>query len=487
MIGTLPTLRAELTRTRGSAAALFPLAGLLTAGMSAAGVLITPQSQERAALLWQTLYVTGMAAGLLALLAGLTTAREAAAREGGTPWRPVRPRVVVLVRFAVLVGLSALFHVLAFWTVVPVSLAAGAPVDAAGVLRAGAVCWVATLGVLAVAFVASERWGTVPVFLAAWVWQLCGTLTAEWALWPVIPPAWAVRAMLPMLGAHQNAEPLAPDHPLASESPAAALALSAGLMAAVLAVRLTARAPARTERSGDQRPIGRRSTREGALGGISAALRGSPVLPLCAAAAALCVVTAVVYPVGYLFGLHTFALLPIGACVTAVLLWRALAPGWRLLVLRRSGMPAAVQLWLVGCVSAVTALVFALALLNTALRGSPAVEPAAYWEVLRAGTLWSVLGPACGLGALWLAVRYGSGWALGAVVVVAVVSATFGGDVLADTWMWLLGPAAWPLSADTPGRFVTACALGALVALAGWALSLRALRTAESRGGGPPP
>src|SRR5690625_4265859 len=81
-------VRAEIVRTRGSAAAYLPGLGLVIAGISFAGILITPDSQERAALLWQTLYVTGMAAPLLTLLAGLTTAREAAAREGGTLWRP---------------------------------------------------------------------------------------------------------------------------------------------------------------------------------------------------------------------------------------------------------------------------------------------------------------------------------------------------------------------------------------------------------------
>ncbi|MEU3020868.1 hypothetical protein ABZ635_26180, partial [Nocardiopsis sp. NPDC007018] len=438
MTATWRTLSAEVVRTRGSAAALFPVAGLVIAAISSAGVLITPQSGERAALLWQMLYVTGMAAGLLTLLAGITTAREEKAREAGTPWRPVRPGTVVLARFAVLACLSALFHALAFWTVAPVSLLAGAPVDTAGVLLAGAVCWAATLGVLAAAFVATERWGTVPVFLAAWVWQLCGTLAAESAAWVFVPPTWAVRAMLPVLGAHLNAVPLAPGHPLADESPVLALALSVGLMVVVLFVRLVVPAPGRSGRSGDPRPVGRRSTREGALAGIGATLRGGPVVPLCLGAAALCLVTAAVYPVGYLLGLYTFALLPIGASVTAVLLWGLLAPGWRLLVPRRPGMPEAVQVWLIRCVGAMTALVIALCLIPPVLSGGPAAHTVSS-EVLRAGALWLILGTACGLGALWLTVRHGPGWALGATSVVVVVSATFGGDVLAQTWMWLLG------------------------------------------------
>lgn len=477
MIGLVSTLRAESIRTRGSAASLLPLLGLVIAGISAAGILVTPESQGRAALLWQTLYVTGMAAGLLSLLAGLTTARETAARQGGTHWRPVNPSLVVIARFLVLAGLSALFHMLAFWTVIPVSLAAGAPVDIAGILSAGAGCWIATLGVLALAFVASERWGAVPVFLAACFWQAIGTLAAEWSAWPLIPPTWAIRAMLPLLGAHQNGEPLAPDDPLAHESPTLAMTLAIALMVAAIAFRLVDRDTGRSDRRTDARPIGRRSSRPSTLGAITTTMRGRPILPLCAAAIVVCLATAIVYPADYLLGFHTYALLPLGACVTATLLWQTLAPGWRLLVLRRATVPAAVQTWLTVCVSVVTVIVFVLVLINLTVRGDSTIEA---WRV---GTLWLILGTAGALAALWVTVRFGIGWALGAAIIFTIVGATFGGDVLAESWLWLLGPTAWPLSADTPARFATACGLGLLAVVAAWALSRQALTTVTARGG----
>ena len=272
-------VRAEIVRTRGSAAAYLPWLGLVIAGISFAGILITPDSQERAALLWQTLYVTGMAAPLLTLLAGLTTVRETAAREGGTLWRATSPRVIVLARFLVLGALSALFHALAFWTVIPLSLLAGAPTDVAGILWAGASCWIATLAVLALAYVATEAWGLIPVFLAAWAWQAIGSLAAEISSWRVFPPTWAVRAMLPLLGAHQNAEPLDPTDPLAHESPALALALGLLLAAVILGVRLIRVGAIRMEGRTDNRPVGRRSTRPGALGAVRTVMRSRAVIP----------------------------------------------------------------------------------------------------------------------------------------------------------------------------------------------------------------
>lgn len=322
--------------------------------------------------------------------------------------------------------------------------------------------------------------GIIPVFLAAWVWQLIGTLTAESALWPAIPPAWAVRAMLPILGAHQNAVPLSPDDPLAHESPALALALCVALAVAALSIRVFARSGARSESRADNRPIGRRNTRPGVLGAVTVAMRSRPILPLCAAAIALSIATAVVYPNGYLLGLHTYAVLPLGACVTAALTWQTLAPGWRILVLRRSGIYSAAQIWLLLCVTIVSFIVTLLTLANTVLRDG--ADPSVIVPVVRAGTLWLILGAAGVLGALWVVVRYGIGWALGASAVLIIVSATLGGDVLANTWLWILGPIAWPLSADTPARFTIAAIVGISAAIGAWILSNRSLRQAIARG-----
>ncbi|WP_367404853.1 hypothetical protein [Kocuria marina] len=472
-------VRAEAVRAKGSAAAAFPWVGILLAGISTAGILITPENQERAALLWQTLYVTGMAAPLMTLLAGLTTARETTARDGGTLWRATNPRTIIVARFIVLAGLSALFHALAFWLVIPLSLAAGAPTDIPRLLWAGLACWIATLGLLALAFVLTERWGTIPVFLAAWVWQVIGALAAETTVWFAIPPTWAVRAMLPILGAHQNAEPLAAGDQLAIESPALALTLSVLLTGLVLVLRVLLPGTLRVERGTDSRPVGRRSTRESAVGAIRAVMRSRAVMPLCAAAILLAVATAAIYPNSYLLGLHTYAMLPLGACVIAVLTWQALTPGWRVLILRKATVPAAVQAWLLLWVSFVSVAVTVTGLANAVLRGHG--DAASLLAITQSGVLWLVLGIGGTLGALWLTVRFGAGWALGAAVILIIVGVTLGGDILADTWLWILGPTAWPLSADTPQRFLIAALAGSAFAVLAWLLSTRAMRNAPAR------
>ena len=209
-------------------------------------------------------------------------------------------------------------------------------------------------------------------------------------------------------------------------------------------------------------------------------MRSRAVIPLCAAAVVLATAVAAVYPNSYLISLHTYAMLPLGACITVVLAWQALAPGWRFLVPRRGNILAAIRTWLVLCVTVVTLAVTICALANSVLRGE--TDAATIVSLLRSGLLWLILGTAGVLGALWFTVRYGVGWALGATVIIMILGITLGGDVLADTWLWVLGPTAWPLSADTPARFVIACGLGLFAVVAAWTLSRKALTTVTARG-----
>ena len=50
-------------------------------------------------------------------------------------------------------------------------------------------------------------------------------------------------------------------------------------------------------------------------------------------------------------------MLPLGACIIAVLTWQALTPGWRVLILRKVTVPTAVQVWLLLWVSFVSVAV----------------------------------------------------------------------------------------------------------------------------------
>ena len=82
-------IQAEIVRTKGSAVQWFPLIGLWIGITSSTLAFWSAEGHDASgALGWQAMYVTGMAAPLLALLAGLAEDREKANRYGGTGSSP---------------------------------------------------------------------------------------------------------------------------------------------------------------------------------------------------------------------------------------------------------------------------------------------------------------------------------------------------------------------------------------------------------------
>lgn len=481
MIGQLPALRAELLRTKGSAAAWLTLIGIPIAIITTtSGTYATPDASGRSVFMWQALFVTGMSAPLLALMAGLTSARELRAREGGTTWRPVRPAAVTAARFAVLAGLVALLELLVFGLTIPLGAVLGQPIDPPAMLQAAVVAWASSLGFLAAALILSEAFGVIAAFLIGCAWQLIGTLCAEWPLWWAIPPTWSVRAMLPVLGIHANATPLTAADALVTAPAWPAILLSAAAAVLVLSLRpLLHRHSASVRGARDSAPVGWRSMRPGAGPGIRAVLRGRGIGILCATALLLCLAAALVYRPAAIISFHSFLLLPAGAVLLASIAWLTLAPGWRLLLVRSQRVTTALLAHLLTCVTVVTLGVWALA----AVFNLTTAHPMASGELAAAGLLCLLLGAAQTVASLWLAVRLGPGWALGLGIGGIVVSATFGGDVLAASPLWLLGPTGWPLTADTPARVLIAAVVCAGAIGVFWTLATRALRTAPLREG----
>lgn len=481
MIGQLPALRAELLRTKGSAAAWLTLIGIPIAIITTtSGTYATPDASGRSVFMWQALFVTGMSAPLLALMAGLTSARELRAREGGTTWRPVRPAAVTAARFAVLAGLVALLELLVFGLTIPLGAVLGQPIDPPAMLQAAVVAWASSLGFLAAALILSEAFGVIAAFLIGCAWQLIGTLCAEWPLWWAIPPTWSVRAMLPVLGIHANATPLTAADELASAPAWPAIVLSSAAAVLILSLRpLLHRRSASMRGARDSAPVGWRSMRPGAGPGIRAVLRGRGIGILCATALLLCLAAALVYRPAAVIGLYSFLLLPAGAVLLASIAWLTLAPGWRLLLVRSQRVTTALLAHLLTCVTVVTLGVWALA----AAFDTTADDAMGLNRVAAAGLLCLLLGAAQTVASLWLAVRLGPGWALGLGIGGIVVSATFGGDVLAASPLWLLGPTGWPLTADTPARVLIAAVVCAGAIGVFWTLATRALRTAPLREG----
>ena len=101
MPSTADYLRAEFIRSRGSALQWLPLIGLPLALMTVAFSQAAATGETaHAALGWQAMFVTGMAAPLTALFGAAPELREKAARGGGIDWRPCSPAHLRLARLA---------------------------------------------------------------------------------------------------------------------------------------------------------------------------------------------------------------------------------------------------------------------------------------------------------------------------------------------------------------------------------------------------
>lgn len=492
-------LGAELLRTKSSAAHWFPLMGLVIGLLSTTFSLWSSGAHDSSGILsWQAMYVTGMAAPLLALLAGLVETRERTARSGGTVFRPVSPVKVKTARLVVLIGLSAIFHLLNFgvaWLIAVLTSRAGADT----ILVAGVLAWVGSIATIALFSIISRAIGLIPALIVAVVYQIAGTLTSEANWWWMFPPAWPVRLLLPTLGIHSNAVALEPGHPMLNESPTGALALNLGfaVVVGVIAVVVGRRRRPQGRRRGVSAPttstVADSDPEFGGLtsaapspetgrftrghGSYTAALSAqhrplvrTAIAPLSLAVVIVLFLVATVYSSSYVGGLYTYALLPLGAGLVPVITWPALSDAWPVAIIENRWIRGTYLLWQ-------TLLVTVLA-----LAASAAYLVADGGGVLRRGVLWILTGIFLVTVATALCVRFGAGMTVAATVLWTVVAATLGGDVLADTVLWIAAIPAWADTADTPGRLVMAVICLAVLIAASVLWAKRELRSYERRG-----
>ena len=93
----------------------------------------------------------------------------------------------------------------------------------------------------------------------------------------------------------------------------------------------------------------------------------------------------------------------------------------------------------------------------------------------RFGLLAFLAGSVLTLAALAITVRFGVVWALAATILVTIISATIGGDVLAQSALWILAVPAWPATA-TGARVWVAAAVGLVLLAVVVMLLMRTLR-----------
>lgn len=476
----MSALGAELLRTRRSAAARLLLAGPVACALAVIGqALVADRRSWTALMMWHLPYVTGSAAVLTALLVALVEHRERRARSGGTAWRAVPPTTQRTARVLVLAGLSLLTNLLVFLPFAPAGVLLGLTDPPLGrLLQAAVLVWAGGLGWLVVAVALARALGPWPVLALGVVWQLAGTVLAESGLWWALPPTWAVRPVLPLLGTHYNGVALEPGSPVwgypAAPAVLAALLLAVvTLPAAVFGDARSRRLPRWLPRPGTRNAgpapekVSRTSRSRAAGGpgpggtagtaGLAGSLRRTAIVPLTLVVVALFVLLTAVYPPSYLDAFFGLAVLPGGAAVLAVLAWQAQEPAWRI-VLTRAARPGAPPLRLLGVLGAVVAAVASTAAVLLVVDGRPLPDAAA--RVAVAVPLgWAVVTLT-----LWLHARLHVAVALAVAFAGTTGGVLFGGSVLAATPLWLAGPAGWAYSADTPSRMVVAATGSLLVA-----------------------
>nr|VDG62254.1 lantibiotic protection ABC transporter permease subunit, MutE/EpiE family [Streptococcus thermophilus] len=459
-LGATGYLRAEAIRSCGSVLWWLAVSGLLLGGVLTLFGFAGAIQDATDLLSWQALLVTGMAAPLAALFAGTAENRERDARNGGTAWRPVSPVASRAARLAFVWAALGVFFLLDFGVTAAVASLLG--FDRAGVvLLVGIFVWIGALGPAGLAAGLTRRVGLLPTLVVAVVWQIGLGYFVERDWWWLNPGAWPLRLVLPTMGLRFNALPLEPDSPMNGEAPWPALALclllaAVGAVCAVLMPVRRARSRRKTvhafstpiEAAG---PAVARPPKPGsALLGVHHAA-ATPAVYACLALTGLVMLAAVRYSPDVRQGVFTFLILPVGTGVLPALVWPRLHPAWALMQIEHPRVRSALCTWCVAVVVLVT--------LVAVLTGTPAAG----------GLLALLVGTAMVLFALFVTARFGVAWTLALTIIWTIFGVTIGGEVLAETPLWILAPQAWPYTATTPLRFAVAAVLAAALAAGSWA------------------
>lgn len=458
-------LRAEWIRAKGSVLWWLAGGGLLL-GVILSGMSLVGSIDDATDMLnWHALLVTGMLAPIAVLYAGLTEQREKQTRSGGTVWRPVSDRATRAARLIVVWVALGLFFLLDFgatW-----ALAALFGLDhAPRVLLIGFFTWVGSLGVAGLGAAVSRRWGLLVALAGALIWQFALGFLSERDWWWCNPGAWPMRLVVPAMGLHINATPLELGSPLLHESPWPAFALCVLLavvgMACAVAVppRTTPlRLPRRTVHAVTAPVMGsavRPAVSRPAAAPRLAALRGlhraalNPAVVVCVVISILVMLFALRYDPAVRTALFTYLIFPVGAGLLPVLIWPQLRPAWSLMQIEHPRIRAALLGWLL----IVVALVALVAVVTS---GATLIDAA------RRLLLILLTGGAMTFISLTTTARWGVGWALALTLFATIFSVTIGGDVLAESALWIIAPTAWPETATTFIRFAIAAIVGAVI------------------------
>lgn len=311
---------------------------------------------------WMSLYAFALVIPLGALMGALADFRERRCRQGGTGWRCVSARRVLLARVCVLALGCVACQVAVLGPAVLQSLVTGEGWGPAG-------AWGAVIALMALTQAAAAAWGLLAARVMGGaavgaapalglVWSAVGAVRAESPSWAAEPWTWAFRSLLPLMGVHGSSVNLEPGaaawrYPV---WPAFPLTVVLGSVAVLVLMGLERRgrpgglAPRRSTGGAVDEPapaaaapVSVRYLSAAAGNRRPATARAlAPVLPW-GAWATLCVVLLVavavvraVYSTDRATDLLALVGVPVAGAVAGTMTWRAVAQPWRLLVTRRS-------------------------------------------------------------------------------------------------------------------------------------------------------
>ncbi|WJZ01875.1 hypothetical protein [Corynebacterium freiburgense] len=476
----LQYVRVEGIRLQSSPVLYFSLIGLIFGALS---LVLSVGAQnagfQSAAFSWQVMYFTGMAAPLMMVLAGLSEQRELAARNGGITWRGASAYKDRLARLLGITFVSALVQLLSFGSVILF----GAPFTN-GVIAA-TYAWIGSLGLLGIGAIVARRLGTIAALITGIVWQLVGTAFAESTWWWLIPPTWPIRILLVPIGVQVNGVPMEAGHP-ALDEPAwfgVVLCIVFGVATFAVATRVGERQPSRKPKvvQGPKvevtkpfemnsvaaiTPTGQRSARTFPLEAFMLALKGSGVGICMVLSAVVIIIAAGTYTIEIVSGFFSFIIVPLGAGILPVLVWRVLQDTYTLMHIENPKITPGIAIMQTLVLGVLVAIV-SVCLLGG---GYPVIALAG--KIL----LWMLVGTTLLCLALALTVRFGPGASIAAMVFWTIIAITLGGDVLAETFLWIIAFPVWPELASTLARFLIALPLAVLTTLGSWYLLMRTLR-----------
>lgn len=414
----------EAIRMKRTALPLFPLAGLV---MALIFVLLSQGAQSAGAassdgaLMWEALYFTGIAGPLMFTLGALPEVREKNARNGGLQNRGSNRHLDRLARVLWLFVISFFFQACNFGLLA-----------CFGTFRPTAfwVAWIGSLMMIALGNALARNTGIVVALLVGIVWQALGTALAEHPRWYAIPPAWPTRVLLNPIGVNVNATPITQSNPAFGESPALGLTLCAvGVLVSLLLVGWEV-TPKRRDKAST-------SNVEEAVSAPPAYRKKTP-FPLRSAIAAagswptyVCLVLSVLIVLALPSDIYTYFVLPIGAGLLPILTWPLVAGAFAQMCQENSS-------WSRAYIAAHVAVVVILSVL-AALSGGSLVQC----------VLWILTGTTLLFVSFLLLIRFGVGASLAAMILWTIIALTIGGDVLAETQLWVIPFSAW--GAIVPG------------------------------------